>query len=105
MSYRIALAIVTAAHLLAASPSDGNPERQLEKAVYQAEVLGNLPAAIQQLELIASRNAGQPVAGRALVELGDCEARLGHTDRARNAYRRVLKDYRDDVKLVAQVRQ
>src|SRR4051812_3205206 len=104
MSRRILLAMMAATCLVAASPSD-EAERQLQKAEYQAKVLGNLPAAIQQFDLIASRNAGKPVAARALLELGECEDRMGHADRARNAYRRILKDYRSDVKLVAQVQQ
>src|SRR5215467_10502580 len=99
----IAIATLLAVRLLAAP--DASPEKLLEAAIYQAKVLGNLQAAIQQLDAIASRYAGKPVAARALVELGRAEEQLGHTDRARGAYNRVLKDYRGQTQLLAQVRQ
>jgi hypothetical protein len=103
MRMTIAIATILAARLVA-SP-DASPEKLLEAAIHQAKVLGDLQGAIQQFDSIASRYAGKPVAARALVEIGRAEEQLGHTDRARGAYTRVLKDYRDQVQLVAQVRQ
>src|ERR1700676_1580632 len=103
MRMTVAIATSLAARLLG-SP-DSSPEKMLEAAIYQAKVLGNLQGAILQLDSIASRYAGKHVAARALVEMGRAEEQLGHTDRARDAYTRVLKDYRRQVQLVAQVRQ
>jgi hypothetical protein len=57
------------------------------------------------LESIATRYAGKPVAARALVEMGQAEEQLGHRDRARAAYARVLADYRGEARLVAMARQ
>jgi hypothetical protein len=105
MRTTLAIATLLAARLLASSPPEANPEKTLEAAIYQAKVLGNLPGAIKQLESIAAENAGQPVAGRALVELGQAEEQLGDTERARAAYTRVLKEYAGQVQLVAAARQ
>lgn len=103
MRMTIAIATMLVARLLA-SP-DASPEKLLEAAIYQAKVVGDLQGAIQQFDSIASRYSGKPVAARALVEIGRAEEQLGHTDRARGAYTRVLKDYRDQVQLVAQVQR
>ena len=76
----------------------------LEAAIYRAQVLGDLPGAIQHLESIVARYAGQPVAARALVEIGQAEEKLGHPRRAHAAYRRVVSEYPDQVRMMAQIR-
>jgi len=101
----IAITIMLTASLMAAPAPGGSPEEMLEAAIYQAKVLGNLPGAIRQLESIAARYAGKPVAARALAEIGQAQEQLGNPGLARNAYTRVLKEYPGQVQLVAQVRQ
>lgn len=82
-----------------------SPEKLLEAAIYRARILGDLPSAIQQFEYIAARYAGMPVAARALAEIGQAEQQLGHASRARDAYMHVVREYPDQVLLVAQMRQ
>lgn len=101
----IVFAVLLAAVLAASPPLADSPEKLLEAAIYRAKVLGDLPGAIQQFESIATRYEGKPVAAQALVEIAHAEELLGHKDRARSAYKRVLDNYPAQVSLVARARQ
>lgn len=101
----LAIAIILTARLPASPPPAESSEKLLEAAIYRAKVLGDLPGAIQQFESIVARYAGQPVAARALVEIGQAEEKLGHPRRALAAYQRVVREYPDQVPLVAQAQQ
>jgi hypothetical protein len=102
ISFAIVL-VATLSHAL--PPAAEDPEKTLEAAIYRANVLGDLPGAIQQFETIAVRYAGKPVAASALLEIGQAEERLGHASRARDAYLRLVRDYPDQAPFVAHLQQ
>jgi len=89
----------------ASAPLAESPEKMLQGAIYRAKVMGDLPGAIQQFEAIVTKYSGKPVAGRALLEIGQAEEQLGHPDRANQAYVRILKGYPEQAKLVARLHQ
>jgi hypothetical protein len=101
----LAIVIILAARLQSSPPPAESSEKMLEAAIYRAKVLGDLPGAIQQFESIAARYAGQDLAARALVEIGQAEEKLGHPRRAMAAYQRVVREYPDQVRLVVQAQQ
>jgi Tol biopolymer transport system component len=79
-------------------------EVQLKAAMHRELVDGDLRAAIKEYEAILSRHSSnRGVAARALLQLGQCYEKLGQTD-ARAAYERLVRDYADQVEMVAQAR-
>jgi Tol biopolymer transport system component len=96
-------AIVMAAALAAAPQQTASAERQLEAAVHREQVLGDLKGAIEQYKKLA-QSGSRTVAAQALIRLGQCYEKLGQAQvtEARAAYERVVRDFTDQVEIVAQ---
>ncbi len=78
--------------LTLAAQSDG--ERQLETAIYRETVMGDVPAAIGIYRSILSQNGiARPLAARALLQLGQCQEKLGQRREAHATYARVVREY------------
>ena len=79
-------------------------EVQLKAAMHRELVDGDLRAAIKEYEAIVSRHPGdRGVAARALLQIGQAYEKLGQTE-ARAAYERLVRDYADQLEIVAQAR-
>src|ERR1035437_4986231 len=102
-SLRQIVILSLAASLLPAQPPSA--ERQLEAAIHREIVLGDLAGAMEQYRAILSHSgAARPVAARALLQIGECQEKLGHRVEADIAYRRVVADFSDQSDLVTQAR-
>jgi hypothetical protein len=98
----IVLSMLTAAIATAAGPE---PERQLEAAIHQEIVIGNLSGAINRYtKLIADPAASRSVAARALLRIGACQEKLGQRNEAYETYRRAAATYGDQTAVAAEVR-
>lgn len=71
----------------------GQAEKLLEAARQKEVMDGDLKAAIEQYRKIAAQFAKQPeVAAKALLQMGQCQEKLGQAE-ARKSYERVVKEY------------
>ena len=94
-----------AAAALLAAGQNGDPEMQLEAAIYNETVRGDLKGAIGQYRALAAQSgAPRPVAARALLHLGQCLQKLGQSREAQGAYGRIVREYSDqrDIAAMAQ---
>ena len=81
-----------------------SPEVLLKSAMHRELVDGDLRAAIKEYEAIVSRHSSnRGVAARALLQMALCYEKLGQTE-ARAAYERLVREYADQVEIVAQAR-
>ena len=89
--------------LTLAAQSDG--ERQLETAIYRETVMGDVPAAIGMYRAILSQKGiARPLAARALLQLGQCQEKLGQRREAHATYARVVREYASESAIAAQAR-
>lgn len=95
-------AILIAAALVAAPSQSGSAERQLEAAIHQEVVLGDLKGAIEEYKKVA-QSGNRAVAAKALVHVGQCYEKLGDAE-SRKAYERVLREYPDQKEAAALAR-
>ncbi len=80
-------------------------EMQLEAAIHQEVVLGDLKGAIEQYKSILAQPAGSRIlTARALLQMGQCLEKLGRLTEAKNVYTRVIKEYGDQAEVVARAR-
>lgn len=76
----------------------------LQRAIQQETVSGDLKAAIEAYRSIAQRAGGnRAIAARALVRLADAHRKLGDAE-ARRVYERIVKDYADQKEPAAAAR-
>lgn len=69
-------------------------EEQLEAAIHQEIVLGDLSGAIARYQAIVSdRTAPKPTVARAYYQLGQCLEKAGRRTEARNIYERIVKNF------------
>ncbi len=90
---------------LVAAGQNGDPEMQLEAAIYNETVRGDLKAAIGQYRALTTQpGAPRAVVAKALLHMGQCLEKLGQSREAQGAYGRVLREYSDqrDVAAMAQ---
>lgn len=102
------LSVTILAGLLATSLAVAQKDDQAEvlmQAAHQKELVeGQLEEAIQLYKRIVEEHAGnRVVAAQALLHMGQCYEKLGHTE-ARKAYERLLRDYGDQNEAAAQAR-
>jgi hypothetical protein len=89
--------------LTLAAQSDG--ERQLETAIYRETVLGDVAAAVGMYRSILSQQSiARPLAARALLQLGQCQEKLGQRREAHATYARVVREYASESAIAAQAR-
>jgi Tol biopolymer transport system component len=102
----LALSIVLSPPDTAAQKSQ-SADVLLGAALHQEEVEGNLEAAIKTYKkLLAEFPGNRVLAAQAQLHLGFCYEKLGEAQakEARTAYERVVRDYADQAKIVAQAR-
>jgi hypothetical protein len=82
-----------------------DPERQIEAAIRQEVVLGDLKTAMQQYhEILTQPSLPRPIAARALYQTGQCLEKSGRRPEARNTYLRIAKEFNDQPEIAAQAR-
>jgi Tol biopolymer transport system component len=101
---RLMLAAV-ALGALAAAQGQSRPDLQLKAAVYKETVEGDLKGAADLYKQVASNaDAPRQVAAAALLGLGGCYEKLGQQD-ARKVYERLVAEFSDQAREVAEARQ
>lgn len=90
---RAAIVILLTVAVVAAPRQSGSAEKQLEAAIHQEVVLGDLKAAIEQYKKVA-QSGNRAAAAKALVRMGECYEKLGDAE-ARKAYERVVREFGD----------
>lgn len=89
---------------LAAGQQADRADLLMEAAARKERVDGDLKAAIEQYGKIAAQFAKQPeVAAKALLQMGQCQEKLGQAE-ARKSYERVVKEYAGASKYAAAAR-
>src|SRR5262245_21919614 len=89
--------------LMTADVKDG-VEAALKTAMDKEVIEGDLKGAIEQYKRIANNAAGnRSIAAKALLQMGQCYEKLGHAE-ARRVYERVMRDFADQQRIVAQAR-
>ena len=79
--------------------------RRLESAIHREIVAGDLAGAIEVYKGIAADNAApHAVAARALLQLGQCQEKLGQRRDAHATYTRLRRDFADQVEIAGQAR-
>jgi hypothetical protein len=80
-------------------------EEQLEAAIHREVVLGDLPGAMKEYRAILAQSyVPRPVAARALLQTGECMAKLGRGAEAYNSFRRIETEYADQAAMVGLAR-
>ncbi len=107
--YRLGLLagiVAAAAAALPGAAQASDPEMQLEAAIYNEAVRGDLKGAIEQYRAIAQAPAPRGVAARALLQMGGCLEKLGQSKEAQGVYARIAREYGDqgDIAAVARAR-
>jgi hypothetical protein len=84
---------------------EADVEEQLEAAIHREMVLGDLPGAMKEYRAILSQSdVPRPVAARALLQSGECMAKLGRGAEAYNSFRRIETEYADQAAMVGLAR-
>jgi len=99
---RMAFALIAAATLLAGvvgAQQKARPEVDLQAAIRTETVDGDLKGAIEQYRKL-STNSDRTLAAQALLRMGQCYEKLGSAE-ARQAYERAVRDFADQVSVVA----
>jgi len=88
-----------------AHPQEVRSEMQLEAAIHQEIVLGDLAGAITQYRAILAEPAtGREVAARALLQIAQCLDKQGQRKEAYTTYRRVVSEFADRPAIAAEAR-
>jgi len=99
---RTTFALIAVGTLLAgvvAAQQKARPEVDLQAAIRTETVDGDLKTAIEQYRTL-STNSDRTVAAQALLRMGQCYEKLGSAE-ARRAYERTVRDFADQVTVVA----
>jgi hypothetical protein len=79
--------------VFAVAQQSDRADMMMEAAARKERVDGDLKGAIEQYRKIAAQFARQPeVAARALLQMGQCQEKLGQAE-ARKSYERILREY------------
>jgi hypothetical protein len=74
--------------------AQGSAERELEGAIHQEVVAGDLKAAIEKYrEIVARTDAPKAIAADALLHMGECYEKLGQRRQAHETFTRVIRDF------------
>jgi Tol biopolymer transport system component len=97
---RIAITLAAMAALLRPLSAQ-NLDVELQRAIQQETVTGNLKTAIDEYKKIVARaGSNRPIAAKALVRMAECYQKMGDTE-ARKIYEQVVKEYGDQKDAVA----
>src|SRR6185295_6429435 len=92
------LAVMTATMSMWAAES---PSESLQKGLFEEEANHNLEAAIKAYQSVIQQTDEQRKLGAtAIFRLGECYRKLGRTNDAVTQYRRLLREFPDQEKLV-----
>lgn len=104
---RLGLGMVVAVAVTApaAKSQEAHPEMQLEAAIHQEIVMGDLPGAIAKYRTILAAPAkDRAVAARALLQIAQCLEKQGQGKEAYSTYRRVVSEFGDQPAIAAEAR-
>lgn len=88
-----------------ASAANRDADRQLEAAIHQEMVIGDLAGAMQLYRGILNDPAApRAIAAKALLQLGACLEKLSQSEEAYNKYQRLVSDYPDQIPELTQAR-
>jgi tetratricopeptide (TPR) repeat protein len=88
------------------APAQDRLADALRKGIVEEESNHNLPAAIQAYEsLLKQADADRPTIATALFRIGECYRKLGKSEQATAAYKRVAEQYPDQARLAEQSRR
>jgi Tol biopolymer transport system component len=93
------IAVTTLLAGVLAAQQTARPEVDLQAAIRAETVDGDLKGAIEQYRKL-STNSDRTVAAQALLRMGQCYEKLGSAE-ARQAYERAVRDFADQVAVVA----
>src|SRR5229473_3535593 len=83
--------------------SQPDPARQFESAIHREVVSGDLTGAITEYRAIATAaGTPRPIAGRALLQLGQCQEKLGQRKDAHATYVRIVREFADEREVASQ---
>ena len=106
MTFGVMTAMLLAALFSGPQQRLSDPEAQLQAAVHEEMVIGNLPGAIEQYKSILGQNGvSRNVSAMALLHVGECQEKLGRREDARTTYLRVIKQFGDQSGVAAQARE
>ncbi len=98
--------VVVLALWLAAQAAGADLDGRLEAARHSETVDGDLKSAIDQYNAILERaRENRPIAARALLQLAQCQEKLGRRDAAHAAYLRLVKEFSDQPEVAAVARE
>jgi hypothetical protein len=90
----VVLVVGTPATRLPAVQGADNAEERLEAAIHREVVVGDLNGAMSQYRgILAEKAVPRSVAARALLQLGECQEKLGQDKEAYSTYRLLVADY------------
>ncbi len=97
---------VAAAWCGVAEAADRTPSQLLEKGIYTEETVGDLAKAIRIYQkAIDSAQANRIILAQAQLRLGLCFLKQGKDDKGTEALQKLIDEYSDQKKIVAQARQ
>jgi hypothetical protein len=103
--FRILVLSMVSLSLLWSTTRVTDLERQMEEAVHREIVLGDLTGAMKEYRnILAQPNVPRPLAARALLQTGECMAKLGQRVEAYNSYRRIETEFADQGAMVVLAR-
>src|SRR5882724_7193714 len=83
--------------------AQSDPARQFEAAVHREIVSGDVPGALAAYRALASAsNTPRSIAGRALLQLGQCQEKLGQRKDAHTTYARIVREFADEKDVASQ---
>jgi len=103
--HKLLLGVSLGVLVLAAAKQEMSPEMQLEAAIHQEVIAGDLTGAVQQYRAIVARpDAPRPVSAKAFLQIGLCQEKSGQREEAYDTYRRLVSDYTDQSEIVSLAR-
>ena len=102
---KLLLGVLFCVVVLAAAKQEVSPEMQLEIAIHQEVISGDLTDAVQQYRSVVARpDAPRPVSAKALLQIGLCQEKSGQREEAYDTYRHLVSEYSDQTGIVSLAR-
>jgi len=85
--------------------AESDPAQQLESAIHREIITGDLAGAVAAYRSLAGTpNTPRPIAARALLQLGQCQEKLGQRRDAHTTYTRLVRDFASEPEIAAQAK-